>query len=179
MRVSNIKKIKKSILVFALFFLLLPAAFTYAEADATQQLAQGTTRAFAFILGLSIILSAIVIVLGIALVIVSFAKGSFREEGKDWIKSGITGLLITLLSWLILTTVNPDIFNFRLYQLPEIIFKNGAYQVVTQNSQPKIANYQEIPIGTTDENLLTKKIDCYDFDVYGDPIPGPLIKADD
>jgi len=36
-----------------------------------------------------------------------------KEEGKDIIKNAIWGLILALVSWLILYTINPDILSLR------------------------------------------------------------------
>ncbi|MCK4501035.1 hypothetical protein KAU11_11105, partial [Candidatus Babeliales bacterium] len=42
-----------------------------------------------------------------------------RNEGKNWLFSGILGLIIALCSYLILNTINPDILKIRLGDLIE------------------------------------------------------------
>jgi hypothetical protein len=109
--------------------------------------------------------------------LVSFARGKFKDEGKDWIKAGILGLLLTVSAYLIAYTINPDLVAFRLNGLVPIFLNNPLSSTPPDSSSLLI--YEEIPIGTLTENLLTRTMDCYDFDDYGDPIDGEQIKTDD
>ncbi|MBA4318590.1 MAG: hypothetical protein C0412_09325, partial [Flavobacterium sp.] len=123
-------------------------------------------------------LAVLVIIFGGIYYLISFSRGKFTNEGKEWVKSGIIGLIILLSAYLIVYTINPDLIYFRLERLIPIL--SGIFP----NPNPPgpsvpITIYNEIPIGTLTENLLTRTTDCYDFDDNGDPIPGKQITTDD
>jgi len=132
---------------------------------------------FALIMNLAFFVAVIVVAFGGVYYLVSYSRGKFTDEGKDWIKAGILGLLIIVCSSLIAHTINPDLNNCKLAFLPGIDFKNSESS--TDSPGIPTVSYQEIPIGTLTENLLTKTTECYAFDPKGDPIEGEKIKTDD
>ncbi len=108
--------------------------------------------------------------------IISFLKGSFRDEGKEIMKSGATGLLLVGLAYLIINTINPELLIFKIDGLPRIslnnLFNSSSPSGVTTDA------YAEIPIGTLTEKLLTQTWYCYGFDSNGDPIGGEEMEKD-
>lgn len=171
--VRIIRKIRSIRIIFLLVFVLLAKA-GFVFADAAQDLSDGISTAFKWGIGAGILLSACVIAFGGILWVAQFAKGSFRQDSIEWIKAGLAGLLVTMCSWLIIYTINPDILNFDIKKLfPKTISYSGGGGNIFQ---PQIIDYDEIPIGMLTENLLTKKVNCYDFDAQGDPIAGEEIE---
>lgn len=63
--------------------------------------------------GVAALLAVIMIVVGGFEYMTSEIPGA-KNDGKDRIRGAIYGLLLVLLTWLILTTVNPDILNFSI-----------------------------------------------------------------
>ena len=178
---------KKTILLFFLVF-----CFFLTKADFVLALEQqypmifgmgigsGTLPEYAkyfFNIGMALagILAVVVMVFGGAYYLVSLGMGKFTDEGKQWIKAGVLGLILTVCSYLIAYTINPDLVIFKLDGLLSISFNGG--QDSTTNTTPFLY-YNEIPIGTLTENLLSRTMDCYEFDANGDPIEGE-IKTDD
>ncbi len=121
---------------------------------------------------ISATLSAIVIIFGGIYYLVSFGRGQFTDEGKEWIKAGFLGLFLILGAYLIVYTINPDLAIFRLNGLKPIIVANPIPEMLNPNV-PRVI-YNEIPIGILIENVLTRTMDCYNFDSNGDPISAPL-----
>jgi|GEM_PF-4422684 len=121
---------------------------------------------------LAIILAVTVIIIGGVYYMVSLGFGKITSEGKEWVKAGILGLLIILLSYAILYTINPQLVtlgttgNLIPILLPQINIPGGSGPNIP--GQP----YTEIPIGTLTETLLARTIDCFDFDVRGEPVDG-------
>ncbi len=118
-------------------------------------------------------LALIVITFGAIYYLISFGRGKFTDEGKDWIKAGILGLFITVSAYLIAYTINPDLVVFRLGDLLPIQIQNflnpsGERPIPT-------LTFTEIPIGILTENVLSNTSTCYDFDYKGDFIEGPLL----
>ncbi|MEI6190912.1 MAG: hypothetical protein WCP24_00915 [bacterium] len=123
-------KNKLSLAVMASFvfqFLILPIksfALTYVPLEGktfvgftptpgANQLGQFLSQAFQFGLAIAAALAVIMIVWGGVEIMLSesvFAK----DDGKKKIKDAIYGLLLALVSWLILYTINPNILNFKL-----------------------------------------------------------------
>ncbi|MBU3934663.1 hypothetical protein KKC00_01730 [Patescibacteria group bacterium] len=103
--------------------------------------------------------------------LVSFGIGKITSEGKEWVKSGILGLLILLSSYSIAATINPELKHFSLEGLH---LGTPFIRNIDNNNVSNIEEitYKEIPIGTLTETLLTRTIDCYNFDENGNPVDG-------
>lgn len=125
--------------------------------------------------GIAGILAVMTIAFGGVYYLVSLGRGKFTDEGKDWIKAGILGLFIILCAYLIVYTINPDLVIFRLKGLMPVIF-TGTSSDLRSNIPKRI--FEEIPIGTLTENLLSRQMDCYDFDIAGDPIQNKITTED-
>jgi hypothetical protein len=159
---------------------LVPTLFASAAVD-TNVVSKISTEIggdFKLLIELSTILAAIVVAFGGVLYLVSYTRGEVESEGLNWVKSGITGLIIVLAAWGILYMVNPNIFSFTFNDLPSLIiniFEGGG----SNSPNPEnIINYNEIPLGKLDENLLAGKMNCYQFDAEGNPIAGDQITDD-
>lgn len=118
-------------------------------------------------------LALLAIAIGGTYYLISFNRGKFTGEGREWVKAGITGLIILLCAYLIAYTINPDLLYFRLPGLSHIRIFNINIRDGVTNPITEIY-YQEIPIGKLTETLLSKTMFCYDFDPEGTPIPIPL-----
>ena len=123
-------------------------------------------------------IAACVVAFGGIYYLVSYGRGKFTSEAKEWIKAGILGLIIVMCAYLIAGTINPNLVIFGLRGLPVVSLVNPLTgEPIPPNV--KITNFQEIPIGILTENLLTRTMDCYGFDPEGNPIDGEKIKTDD
>ncbi|MBU4367537.1 hypothetical protein KKC49_01550 [Patescibacteria group bacterium] len=139
-------------------------------------LPQYVSYIFNFVMQMAGTLAVMVIMFGGIHYLVSFGMGKITSEGKEWIKAGILGLLILLSSWLIMYTINPDLIKLKMTPLGFPIPTINIPTVTPEKIVP-IAVYYEIPIGTLTETLLTRTMDCYDFDFRGDPIDGNATTA--
>ena len=120
---------------------------------------------------LAISIAVISILFGGIYYLVSYGRGKFTSEGKDWMKAGITGLLIVVCASLIAYTINPNLTTCKLGFLPYInIGLPGSVTNLPPGVETKV--YNEIPIGTLTETLLTRTMDCYGFDQSGNPVDG-------
>lgn len=99
------------------------------------------------------------------------------DEAKQWIKAGVLGLLLIVCAYLIAYTINPYLVIFDLKGLAPLTFLANFFH--PPGPQPPVQVYSEIPIGKLTENLLSRQIDCYDFDGEGNPIFGDQITTDD
>ena len=70
-------------------------------------------QTFQFGLAIAAALAVIMIVWGGVEIMLSESVFK-KDDGKKKIKDAIYGLLLALVSWLILYTINPDILNFKL-----------------------------------------------------------------
>ncbi|OHA53780.1 MAG: hypothetical protein A2Z62_01495 [Candidatus Terrybacteria bacterium RIFCSPLOWO2_02_42_20] len=71
------------------------------------------TWAFRFVLALAGFLAVMMIVIGGVEYIISGASESMREEAKKRIENAIWGLVMALVSYLVLYTINPSLVNFE------------------------------------------------------------------
>jgi len=119
-------------------------------------------------IGIAGLLAVLTIVFGGAYYLLDMGLGRFKDESKEWIKSGILGLAIVMCSYLIAYTINPNLVIFKLNGLDVVgLWGTGSGNV--NSSIPRVY-YEVIPIGRVTENLVAKTMDCFDFDVTGDPI---------
>jgi len=129
------------------------------------------------ITSLATTVAVIVIAYGGLYYLVSYGRGKFTDEGKDWVKAGILGLLLVLASTLIAGTINPQLTSCKVGVLSLINLPNSSATSVTAPPGVNVKTFQEIPIGTLTENLLTRTMDCYGFDSNGDPIDGDKLST--
>jgi hypothetical protein len=92
---------------------LEPDAFSGFVDSGGTDLAQFLAQAFQFGLAIAAALAVIMIVWGGVEVMLSESVFN-KDNGKKKIKDAIYGLLLALVSWLILYTINPEILNFKL-----------------------------------------------------------------
>ena len=81
--------------------------------NTTDQLSTFLSQAFQFGLAIAAALAVIMIVWG-GVQIMTTDSYTGKSEGKTKIWDAIWGLLLALVSWLILYTINPAILNFKL-----------------------------------------------------------------
>lgn len=180
--------LKKFLLVFFVFGFFSVAKFALAlEVELPEifgvNIGGGTLPEFAryfFNIGIfiSITLAGIVISYGGIYFLIDYARGKFSSEGKGWLKAGIAGLLLTTCAYLIAYTINPYLVVFSLEGLAPLDFITNFINT-PQEPGLKTIVYNEIPIGTLTENLISRPIDCYAFDEFGDPIDGDKIITDE
>lgn len=161
----------------ALFLSALPNGSFAAEVDlpglgSDPTFPQYVAYIFYFAVGLATSLAFLAIVLGGIYWLASLGMGKFKSEGKAWVKAGVLGLLIILSSWVILYAINPDLVSFKdVSVLPIPIPIINIVPDAWTKTIPSIT-YNEIPVGMLTENLLTRTMDCYEFNDAGDPIDG-------
>ena len=91
-----------------------------------------------------------------------------HNEGKNWLLSGILGLVIALCSYLILNAINPELLKIRFGDLTGSDTTTPLTDIQVEEKE-----FQEIPIGTLVEILLAKDIDCYNYDIEGNMTDPP------
>jgi len=123
--------------------------------------------------------AGIVIAFGGIYFLVDLTRGKFASEGKEWIKAGIAGLLLTTCAYLIAFTINPYLVIFDLTGLAPLTYIANIFSNPSSSPSLDIKTYNEIPIGSLTESLLSRTMNCYDYDDYGDPIDGEKITTDD
>ncbi len=137
--------------------------------------------AYLFDLGIKIAgaLAFAVIVFGGAHYVFSFGVGKITNKGKEWVKAGVTGLFVIMISFIIMNTINPDLVNLGLTDLVRFDFSETDPFSRRGGRGPETIVFEEFPVGKAIENTLSRTIDCYEFDFRGDPIPGEEVSGGD
>lgn len=86
---------------------------SFGGANTTGDLGKFLSQAFSFGLALAAALAVVMIVWGGVEIMLSDSVFN-KEDGKKKIQDAIWGLLLALVSWLILFTINPNILIFKL-----------------------------------------------------------------
>ncbi len=119
----------------------------------------------------AVILSLLVITFGGIHWLVSLGMGKIISEGKEWLKAGILGLVLLLCSYLILYTINPELVSLKITsKFPFLVIPTINPPGGSSLLERTIITFEEIPIGTLTETLLTRTVNCYEFDKLGGPI---------
>ena len=91
----------------------LPVAGGYLKDNENVTLKDYLTWVFRFVLALAGFLAVMMIVIGGVEYIISGANESMRGEAKKRIENAIWGLVMALVSYLVLYTINPSLVNFE------------------------------------------------------------------
>ena len=178
------KKIGKKILFWGILFaFLLKAGFTLAleihypdlnilgqhfAVDDTSTLPEFVCYFFGLATNLALLIAVLVIAFGGIYYLISYGKGKFTSEAKDWIKAGILGLLIVICASLIIYTINPNLTTCKLGIL-SMINLNPSDSPAPIPPGVDVTVYREIPIGILTEQVLTLGAMCYSSDQEGNP----------
>jgi len=122
-----------------------------------------------FALGVGAILAFVMIIIAGIKISRSGGNPSERQEGKKQIINSLIGLTVLLTSYILLTTINPDLVNISTINL------SGSSTGGTINSSPTVNNiknysFDEIPIGTITEAVLAgtsstvNALPCYEYE---------------
>ncbi len=128
-------------------------------------------------LSFAITLSVIIIAFGGIYYLISYSRGKFTSEAKEWIKAGVLGLLIIVCSSLIIYTINPNIGSCDIGFLETLKSVVSFGQDDNSSGDTLIVTYEEIPIGVLTEILLTRAGFCGAFDRFGDLLPKSLAQS--
>jgi hypothetical protein len=102
-------------------------------------------------IGVTGILATIVLMFGGVLWLTAGGNTGQVSEAKEWIKASLTGLIIALLSYIILLTVNPDLVNLRSLEIKKINSTDDFDSLSAEEQQklinqlPKVGN-TEVPL---------------------------------
>ncbi|MBI4779675.1 hypothetical protein HY797_04495 [Candidatus Falkowbacteria bacterium] len=88
--------------------------YTFNASDTgTGNIARYVRAIYKYAIGIVGILAAVVLMIGGVMWIVAGGSSTMIGEAKAWIGASLTGLVLALLSYLILATVNPALVNFK------------------------------------------------------------------
>lgn len=125
---------------------------------------------FNFAVAISALLAFLVIAYnGINILTSSDAVGA-KSEAKKKIFNALLGLGVILVSYILLTTINPDIIEIKNISLGNIQITIPVITPTTQQKNLTPYSFEEIPIGTLTESILagtsSKKntVPCYEYE---------------
>ena len=92
----------------------------YAIPGSTASIAKYIRVIYKYAIGIVGILAAVVLMIGGVIWITAGGNAERIGEAKAWIASSLTGLLLALLSYTILATVNPALVNFQISEVKTV-----------------------------------------------------------
>lgn len=99
------------------------------------------------------------------------------EEARKRIINALLGLAVLLGSYLLLTTINPDLVNVKNISLGGVSINVPFFSSEPTQSSKEEMKFKEIPIGTLTESILAgnsstrNMLECYEYnDETGDPV---------
>ena len=143
--------------------------------DDTSNFPQYFCYFFGLLQDLAVFVTLIVMALGGIYYLVSYGRGRYTSEAKEWIKAGISGFLIVICAYLIIYTINPNLNTCRLGILANLNINPFGNNPALSNAN--VSTYKEIPIGILTEKLLTRVEPCYEYDQEGNPVWYPVTVA--
>ena len=133
---------------------------------------------FILLIGLVGVLSVLFIFISGIELILGGANPGAKSDAKDRLWGSVIGLLISLVAWLLLNSINP-VLRAGCFDAPANVILDSAAYVAPTNQQGPIINIEPVnlclPIGGTYEPLLgVEALDpeqgniTADLDIYGD-----------
>ena len=148
----------------------------YAIPGSTASIAKYIRVIYKYAIGIVGILAAVVLMIGGVIWITAGGNAERIGEAKAWIASSLTGLLLALLSYTILATVNPALVNFQvsgIKTVEKIPDKTAIDEHLLKNPKAKdCINSGGKPIGLTMGNDYNSgssscKTQCKSVDITG------------
>lgn len=99
--------------------------YTFTDAS-TKPIAEYISAIYKYAIGIVGILAAVVLMVGGVLWIVAGGNATQISEAKAWIGAALTGLILALTSYLILSTVNPALVNLKTTNITSVSEKKTA-----------------------------------------------------
>ena len=123
-------------------------------------LAEFLNSGFSFLVGISVVIAVVMITIGGFQYLTSAASGS-KEDAKSKIQNSVKGLLLILLTYIILYTINPDTVSLEF--LTGVRDTSKIDQAAPQGTTRYYFDYHENEVGSEDEkirDILATKIAC-------------------
>jgi hypothetical protein len=105
--------------------------------NSTKPIAEYIQSIYKYAIGIVGILATVVMMVGGVMWIMSGGNTTAASEAKAWISASLTGLVLTLCSYLILATVNPALTNFKITDVKQIK-EIGCCYAYTDAAQTKV-----------------------------------------
>ena len=175
--------------IVILFFLLVTP--NYASAQTTLQVPIGNQTEvkdiaeyipliFNYSMGFVGILAAVVLMFGGVMWLTAGGNQGQVGEAKEWIKAALTGLILALLSFLILNTINPDLIKMKMPTIEKAETNQESQENNNSQGNTNINKtpYTGVPSGITPDGTISGEQDPllrnrqvnrddYDLEDYG------------
>jgi hypothetical protein len=86
----------------------------------TKPVAQYIQGVYKYAVGTVGIVAAIVLMYGGVIWLTAGGNSSRVDEAKSWIGAALTGLVLTMTSYLLLSTINPELVDFTIHKVPAV-----------------------------------------------------------
>jgi len=133
----------------------------YAIPGSTASIAKYIRVIYKYAIGIVGILAAVVLMIGGVMWIVAGGSATVIGEAKAWIGASLTGLLLALLSYLILATVNPALVDFAVTPV-QTVTPNPFESTITEGGCC-------VPVDSSSKNCTTGKINDAGKDLCLEP----------
>jgi len=122
-----------------------------------------------YAIGIVGILAAVVLMWGGVVWLTSGGSAERVKSAKEWIGAALSGLVLVLTSYLILSTINPDLVSFKSLNITETVeFEEGCCEYKDDNGYSLAAAYSSNKCGdlkgtfSPDKFLSADKTSCTD-----------------
>ena len=116
----------------------------FSQVKSTKPIAEYIRVIYRYAIGIVGILAAVVLMIGGVLWIVAGGNATQIGEAKARIGAALTGLVLALTSYLILSTVNPALVNLQITQIPGVAeLKTGCCTTTVEGKSTPEDNYTQ------------------------------------
>lgn len=140
--------------------------YTFNSSDKTTGNIANYIRAiYKYAIGIVGILAAVVLMIGGVMWVVAGGSATMIGEAKSWIGAALTGLVLALMSYLILATVNPALVNFKTTGIKTVEESKEESKIKSELAEC-CQNDSDCTLGyICNKNILSG--DCYGKEGYG------------
>ena len=96
------------------------AGTSYVPDGSTAMIGQYIRAIYKYAIGIVGILAAVVLMIGGVMWIVAGGSSTMIGEAKSWIGASLTGLVLALMSYLILATINPALVDLKTTEIKKV-----------------------------------------------------------
>ncbi len=119
--------------------------YTFNSSDkTTRNIANYVGAIYKYAIGIVGILAAVVLMIGGVMWIIAGGNATAIGEAKAWIGASLTGLVLALMSYLILATVNPNLVNFKIRAITSVKDMGTATTTITgftDQTSPELTSF--------------------------------------
>ncbi|MBI4812800.1 hypothetical protein HY798_05215 [Candidatus Falkowbacteria bacterium] len=121
--------------------------YTFEKDGSTKPIAQYIIAIYKYAIGIVGILATVVMMVGGVIWLTAGGNSERISKAKEYIGASLTGLVIALASFLILSTINPALTNFKITNVTSVT-KVGCCTYKDSDGNSKFENLNETDCGT-------------------------------